>query len=97
MVQDLLFILSMLVLAQFWNLLAGYGGLVSVGPQAFVGNGPYAMFGAAILWGWDPVLALALSGLAASTGCCARDAGWRWQRCGTMSKRPRRWASMRDG
>ena len=26
-------------LAQFWNLLAGYGGLVSVGQQAFVGIG----------------------------------------------------------
>lgn len=59
-IQDLLFILSMLVLAQFWNLLAGYGGLVSVGPQAFVGIGACAMFGAAILWGWDQVLALAL-------------------------------------
>jgi branched-chain amino acid transport system permease protein len=53
------------VLAQFWNLLAGYGGLVSVGQQAFVGIGAYAMFGAAILWGMDPVAALVLSGVAA--------------------------------
>jgi branched-chain amino acid transport system permease protein len=28
-IQDMFFILTMLVLAQFWNLLAGYGGLVS--------------------------------------------------------------------
>jgi branched-chain amino acid transport system permease protein len=64
-IQDLFFILTMLVLAQFWNLLAGYGGLVSVGQQAFVGIGAYAMFGAAILWGMDPVAALVLSGVAA--------------------------------
>jgi len=65
LIQDLFFILTMLVLAQFWNLLAGYGGLVSVGQQAFVGLGGYAMFGAAILLGWDPVAALVLSGVAA--------------------------------
>ena len=28
-------------LAQYWNLLAGYAGLVSVGQQAFVGLGAY--------------------------------------------------------
>jgi len=65
LIQDLFFILTMLVLAQFWNLLAGYGGLVSVGQQAFVGLGAYALFGAAILGGWDPVAALILSGFAA--------------------------------
>jgi len=66
LIQDLFFILTMLTLAQFWNLLAGYGGLVSVGQQAFVGLGAYALFGAAILWGMDPVLALVLSGGAAA-------------------------------
>ena len=30
-----------LILASMWNLLAGYGGLVSVGQQAFVGLGAY--------------------------------------------------------
>jgi branched-chain amino acid transport system permease protein len=65
LIQDLFFILTTLVLAQFWNLLAGYGGLVSVGQQAFVGLGAYALFGAAILGGWDPVAALILSGVAA--------------------------------
>ena len=65
LIQDLFFILTMLVLAQWWNLLAGYGGMVSVGQQAFVGIGAYALFGAVILWGVDPVPALLLSGLAA--------------------------------
>ena len=63
LIQDLFFILTMLVLAQFWNLLAGYGGLVSVGQQAFVGFGAYMLFGATILWGVNPVPALLLSGV----------------------------------
>ena len=65
LIQDMFFILTMLVLAQWWNLLAGYGGLVSVGQQAFVGMGAYALFGAVILWGMDPVPAILIAGLAA--------------------------------
>ena len=65
LIQDLFFILTMLVLAQWWNLLAGYGGLVSVGQQAFVGMGAYALFGAVILWGLDPVPSILIAGLAA--------------------------------
>jgi branched-chain amino acid transport system permease protein len=64
-IQDLFFILTMLTLAQIWNLLAGYGGLVSVGQQAFVGLGAYAMFAGVILLGWNPVWAILLGGLAA--------------------------------
>jgi branched-chain amino acid transport system permease protein len=64
-IQDMFFILTMLVLAQFWNLLAGYGGLVSIGQQAFVGIGAYAMFGGVILNGIDPVPAILLGGVAA--------------------------------
>ena len=37
-------IFYILALAQLWNLLAGYGGLVSVGQQAFVGLGGYLLF-----------------------------------------------------
>ncbi len=64
--QDLFFILTMLVLAQNWNLLAGYAGLVSVGQQAFVGFGAYAMFAAISLGGLDPMLAVLLGGVAAA-------------------------------
>ncbi len=63
LIQDLFFILTMLTLAQFWNLLAGYTGLVSVGQQAFVGFGAYMLFGATILWGVNPVAALFMSGV----------------------------------
>lgn len=64
-IQDMFFILTMLVLAQFWNLLAGYGGLVSIGQQAFVGMGAYSLFAAVILIGLDPVAAIPLAGIAA--------------------------------
>ena len=65
LIQDMFFILTMLVLAQFWNLLAGYGGLVSIGQQAFVGMGAYAMFGAVILLGFDPVPSILIAGVVA--------------------------------
>ena len=64
-IQDMFFILTMLVLAQFWNLLAGYGGLVSIGQQAFVAIGAYTLFGVVILWGLDPVPSILLAGVAA--------------------------------
>lgn len=65
LLQDLFFILTMLTLAQMWNLLAGYGGLVSVGQQAFVGMGAYALYAAVIVGGADPVAAIPLAGFAA--------------------------------
>lgn len=65
MVQDLFGILTLLVLAMNWNMLAGFAGLVSVGQQAFVGIGAYAMFGAIILGGLDPLVGILVGGLAA--------------------------------
>ncbi len=38
----------MLAMAQMWNLLAGYAGLVSMGQQVFVGLGAYCLFFASI-------------------------------------------------
>lgn len=66
LLQDLFLILTMLVLAQNWNLLAGYAGLVSVGQQAFVGFGAYAMFACVSLGGLDPILAIVIAGVAAA-------------------------------
>ena len=64
-IQDLFFVLTMLALAQYWNLLAGYAGLVSVGQQAFVGLGGYTLFAGTILYGLDPLIAIALAGVVA--------------------------------
>jgi len=66
LIQDLIFVFYMLALAQCWNLLAGYAGLVSVGQQAFVGLGGYLLFALTIGVGIDPVAAVALSGLIAA-------------------------------
>ena len=54
-----------LALAQMWNLLAGYAGLVSVGQQAYVGLGGYALFLLANQLGVPPLLAVPLAGLVA--------------------------------
>lgn len=56
-------ILAYLTLAQMWNLLAGYAGLVSVGQQAFVGFGGYMLFALVLFLGLNPLLALPVAGL----------------------------------
>ena len=65
-VQDLFGILTLLVLAMNWNMLAGFAGLVSVGQQAFVGIGAYAMFAAIILLKLDPLLGVLIGGIVAA-------------------------------
>jgi branched-chain amino acid transport system permease protein len=55
-----------LALAQLWNFLAGYGGLLSVGQQAFVGIGGYSMVALALIVGLNPFLAVPLAGLVAA-------------------------------
>ena len=55
LIQDLIFLFYMLALAQCWNLLAGYAGLISVGQQAFVGLGGYLLFALTLLGGINPL------------------------------------------
>jgi branched-chain amino acid transport system permease protein len=57
---------ALLVLAQMWNLLAGYAGLVSIGQQAYVGLGGYALIVLADDLGVNPFLAVPLAGLVAA-------------------------------
>jgi branched-chain amino acid transport system permease protein len=56
-------VFSYLALAQMWNLLAGYAGLVSVGQQAYVGLGGYIFFALTMLAGVPVLVAIPLSGL----------------------------------
>jgi branched-chain amino acid transport system permease protein len=56
-------IFSYLALAQMWNLLAGYSGLISVGQQAFVGLGGYIFFALTMLAGIPVLVAMPLAGL----------------------------------
>lgn len=54
----------MLSLAQLWNLLAGFVGLISVGQQAFVGLGGYVLFALVILAGVPVLVALPIAAIA---------------------------------
>jgi branched-chain amino acid transport system permease protein len=62
-----------LTLACMWNLLAGYGGLVSVGQQAFLGLGAYFVLIAAI-HGISPFLGLPLAAI--GSGVAALPLWW---------------------
>jgi branched-chain amino acid transport system permease protein len=63
LIQDLIFVFYMLALAQCWNLLAGYAGLISVGQQAFVGLGGYLLFALTLPGGINPLLAIPIAGV----------------------------------
>lgn len=67
-------VLSFLALAQMWNLLAGYSGLISIGQQAFVGLGGYLFFAMAMFAGIPLLLAMPLAALA--TAVIAIPTGW---------------------
>ncbi|HJU71182.1 MAG TPA: branched-chain amino acid ABC transporter permease [Paucimonas sp.] len=56
---------ALVTMAQAWNLLAGFTGFVSVGQQAFIGIGAYAMFMISINAGVHPFLAVGCGGLIA--------------------------------
>ena len=66
--------LAMLALAQMWNLLAGYGGMVSVGQQAFFGLGGYLMLALGNLAGVNPFVAIPIA--AAATALVAVPVSW---------------------
>ncbi|MFZ0764709.1 branched-chain amino acid ABC transporter permease [Bradyrhizobium sp.] len=63
LIQNLIFLFYMMALAQCWNLLAGYAGLISVGQQAFVGLGGYLLFALTLPGGINPLLAIPVVGV----------------------------------
>ena len=60
LIRDVITLACFIAVAQMWNMLAGYAGLVSVGQQAFVGVAAYAMFVMAQSWGINPFIAVGL-------------------------------------
>jgi branched-chain amino acid transport system permease protein len=67
---------TLLALAQMWNLLAGFAGVVSVGQQAFMGLGAYAMVALVNVRGHDlyrsvPISALIVAVIAIPMGLVA--------------------------
>jgi branched-chain amino acid transport system permease protein len=59
-------VLLYLSLAQMWNLLAGFAGLISIGQQMFVGMGIYSLLTLSEDRGIDPFLSIALAGCVAA-------------------------------
>lgn len=58
---SLVTLFSLIVMATMWNLLAGYGGMLSVGQQAYIGIGAYALVYLADTIGLDPFMAVPLA------------------------------------
>jgi branched-chain amino acid transport system permease protein len=50
-----------IILATSWNLLAGFGGMVSIGQQAYIGLGAYSIVVLVGLAGFDQLLAIPLA------------------------------------
>ena len=50
-----------LIFAMMWNLLAGYGGMVSIGQQAYLGLGGYALLVMGNFYGVDPFVAVPIA------------------------------------
>lgn len=59
-------ILLLLAMAQMWNLLAGYTGLVSLGHQVFIGVGAYLLFYVSDRFEIHPFLLVPVAGAAAA-------------------------------
>ena len=57
---------TLLALAQMWNLLGGYAGLISVGQQAYVGLGAYGVWLLGDELGLHPFISVLLAGLLAA-------------------------------
>jgi len=62
------------VFALMWNLLAGYGGMVSIGQQAFFGLGGYLMLMLGNLAGVNPFVAIPIAAL--GTAVVALPVSW---------------------
>ncbi|MGB1091990.1 MAG: branched-chain amino acid ABC transporter permease, partial [Oceanobacter sp.] len=58
-------IACLFIFAMMWNLLAGYGGMVSVGQQVFFGLGGYFMLAMANMSGVNPFVAVPLAAILA--------------------------------
>ena len=66
MMRVLIQFFVLLAMAQMWNLLAGYGGMVSIGQQAFIGVGAYGLFIFTDQFGLHPLLALGATAVGAT-------------------------------
>jgi len=61
--NNLIQLYFLVIMAMMWNALAGYGGLVSVGQQGFIGIGAYAAVFLSVQHGLNPYLSMLLATL----------------------------------
>lgn len=64
--RDFVEIACYFIFAMMWNLLAGYGGMVSIGQQAFFGFGGYTMLVLGNFAGVNPFVAIPLAAVASA-------------------------------
>lgn len=60
---NLVGLFALIILGTTWNLLAGYGGLVSIGQQGFIGAGGYAAVYLSNWLGINPIIGVLLAGV----------------------------------
>jgi branched-chain amino acid transport system permease protein len=61
--NNLIQLYFLVIMAMMWNALAGYGGMVSVGQQGFIGIGAYAAVFLSVQHGLNPYLSMLLATL----------------------------------
>jgi len=59
--SSLVTLFALIVMATMWNLLAGYGGMLSIGQQAYIGIGAYALVFLSSNLGLDPFMAVPIA------------------------------------
>ncbi|BCN40427.1 branched-chain amino acid ABC transporter permease [Alicycliphilus denitrificans] len=64
--RDFVEIACYFIFAMMWNLMAGYGGMVSIGQQAYFGFGGYVMLMLGNFWGVNPFVGVVLGALASA-------------------------------
>jgi branched-chain amino acid transport system permease protein len=64
--RDFVEIACYFIFAMMWNLLAGYGGMVSIGQQAYFGLGGYAMLLLGNFAGFNPFVAVPVAAFASA-------------------------------
>ena len=64
--RDFVEIACYFIFAMMWNLLAGYGGMVSIGQQAYFGFGGYVMLMLGNFWGVNPFVGVVIGACASA-------------------------------
>ena len=83
--NNLIQLYFLVLLAVMWNALAGYGGLVSVGQQAFIGVGAYAVVYLSVQHSLNPFVAMVLATLFGALLSLPMAAVVLWLRAGAFA------------